>query len=268
MPTIRRLSAAPRRCRPSPPAATRTVCPIRPIENVVDTVTVGLARRTRPITTPSGFSVSLGRRPHGPQTADFDFAYDIQGDARDGDERDPAAGGARHHLRQRGRARLHAARRRPSTPSTLAPEQRLHHRGSGRRRGGPASTSCAFARGLQHRRADYAKIEILGLEDNSVDVQGPGQQQLRIQGASSPASPTADRLVIDLKRLRQDPEGSRASLLRRGDPSLGRVGRCAARPRPPAARAAGAGRGAQGRAQRGQRRGRPAEARQASRPTS
>ncbi|MGH7528345.1 MAG: serine--tRNA ligase, partial [Gemmatimonadales bacterium] len=27
--------------------------------------------------------------------------------------------------------------------------------------------------------------------------------------------------MIDLKRLRQDPDGSRASLLRRGDPSLG-----------------------------------------------
>ena len=38
--------------------------------------------------------------------------------------------------------------------------------------------------------------------------------------ASSPASPTADPHVIDLKRLRQDPEGSRASLLRRRDPSV------------------------------------------------
>ncbi|MBA3317054.1 MAG: hypothetical protein H0T50_03060 [Gemmatimonadales bacterium] len=47
-------------------------------ENVVDTVTVGSLTDT-PITTASGFSVSLGpiRTDLSP---DFDFAYDIQGD--------------------------------------------------------------------------------------------------------------------------------------------------------------------------------------------
>src|SRR6476619_4956405 len=42
-------------------------------------------------------------------------------------------------------------------------------------------------------------------------------------GASSPASPTSRSSVIDLKRLRQDPEGSRASLLRRADPAVAQL---------------------------------------------
>src|SRR5919204_6551884 len=37
--------------------------------------------------------------------------------------------------------------------------------------------------------------------------------------ASSPVCPTVS--VIDVKRLRQDPAGTRASLMRRGDQSLG-----------------------------------------------
>ena len=45
--------------------------------NKVDTVTVGSLTDT-PITTPSGFSVSLGD-VRTDQSADFDFAYDIQG---------------------------------------------------------------------------------------------------------------------------------------------------------------------------------------------
>jgi len=51
-------------------------------ENVVDTVTVGSLTDT-PITTASGFSVSLGaiRTDLSP---DFDFAYDIQGDPATG----------------------------------------------------------------------------------------------------------------------------------------------------------------------------------------
>ena len=51
-------------------------------ENLVDTVTVGSLTDT-PITTASGFSVSIGaiRTDLSP---DFDFAYDIQGDAATG----------------------------------------------------------------------------------------------------------------------------------------------------------------------------------------
>jgi hypothetical protein len=46
-------------------------------ENFVDTVTVGSLTDT-PITTPSGFSVTLGA-VRTDVTAEFDFAYDIQG---------------------------------------------------------------------------------------------------------------------------------------------------------------------------------------------
>jgi hypothetical protein len=51
-------------------------------ENAVDTVTVGSLTDT-PITTASGFSVSLGAI-RTDLTDDFDFAYDIQGDPTTG----------------------------------------------------------------------------------------------------------------------------------------------------------------------------------------
>ena len=107
----------------------------------------------------------------------------------------------------------------------------------------------------------YAKIEIIGLRGRRWSLQDARRTSTAATGVSSPASRTADHPVIDLKRLRQDPEGSRASLLAPARPVAWRsaAGR-AARARPRTARAAGAGRGAQGRAQRGQRGGGAAQA--------
>ena len=98
----------------------------------------------------------------------------------------------------------------------------------------------------------YAKLEILSFDEATriVIVPDSDQRQLRVQEPRT-RSPRPVR-VIDLKRLRQDPAGSRASLMRRGDPIARSDHRCHARARPPAARAAGARRSVEGRAQRGE----------------
>ena len=66
----------------------------------------------------------------------------------------------------------------------------------------------------------YAKLEVLSFDDvaRTVTFQSPHRRQLRVQGPR--ARPSQKLSVIDVKRLRQDPAGSRASLMRRGDPSL------------------------------------------------
>ena len=94
-------------------------------------------------------------------------------------------------------------------------------------------------------------------------VPGARQPELRLQEPRARSSETVAP-VIDIKRLRQDPDAVRAALRRRLDPAVDGTHRRHARPRPAAARAARPGRGAQGRAQRGDRRKWPGGRRRAS----
>ena len=77
-----------------------------------------------------------------------------------------------------------------------------------------------LARRLHHRRAALRQARDPRLPGQHRHLPGAGQPELRVQGP--PARPPGKlSAVIDLKRLRQDPEASRASLLRRRDPSVG-----------------------------------------------
>ena len=188
------------------------------VENLVDTVTVGLADRY-PDHHGQRVLGEPGCHPHGPRP-DFDFAYDIQGE--------PATGTSVILPR----AALGIVSSGSAEPGVLPRTDTFDEIEAAPSNGYITEEAVPIALGnvyivrsrdsVQHRRANLRQGRGHRPRGQFAHPQGPGATRIAVTGSSCPASPTADTLVIDLKRLRQDPEGSRASLLRRRDPTRGR----------------------------------------------
>ncbi len=187
--------------------------------NAVDTVTLGALEGT-PISTPSGFrSIATASRCGPTRLVDFEFAYNIRrlddGPSSGSSCPSPPSG----CLAPTSPIPACSGARRASTTSPRAPSNGyvtdsavpIH---AGRAIPGP------LARGLQHRRAALRQAR---RSSASRTARSPSRcWPTRTAGSRtcSPACRKTER-VIDLKRLRQDPEASRASLLRRRDPAVG-----------------------------------------------
>ena len=146
--------------------------------NIVDTVTVGSLTDT-PITTAERLFGGVGRRPHRPDRR-FRFRLRYPGRLRNGGTSVilPRAalgiisnGAAEPGVMRRDEAfdDIDAAPSNGYVTEEAVPialGERLHRPLPGR----AAPSACRM----------YAKVEIIGLEDNSLSTQGPGEQQLRL----------------------------------------------------------------------------------------